>query len=44
MQTKGTDFSPWVSRASESFGGAAGNIYACIKSTQDFVDGWIGLK
>lgn len=44
MQMKGTDFSPWVSRAREGFGVAAGNICALIKSTQDFVDGWIGLK
>lgn len=43
-QMKGTDFSPWVSRANEGFGDAAGNICARIKSTQDFVDGWVGLK
>lgn len=44
MQVKGTDLSPWVSRANEGFGEAAGNICARIKSTRDFVDGWFGLK
>lgn len=44
MQMKGTDFSPWVSRANEGFGDAAGDICARIKSTHDFVAGWIGLK